>query len=452
VDYDELGNQKKSQYIDTDGKPTMSNFGYATVEYFYDSKTNFLTEVKDYNTTGKLVYDIHQKYDSRGNMIESYTLVDGKLKNGTAVEHSEYDVNNRLIAYWISDLNGNKINHSGTSYSMVRNEYDNMGNCVVTTNWKADGTAGTDEQRSHKRVRKFDSMNRVIAEFNYGIDGKPLSGSDVNPEGRVKYDQWGNMAEISCYDGYGKPRLSSDGFFTQKVKYDRRGNILVQEYIGVDGKPIMSKNNGYAKVVNTYDNHGNRLEARYYDTKICIRIEKWSYNDKNRMTEQRICDENGKLSDKFYGVSRLTIEYDTTGTTPKKRNYYNQTGTLLGSQTWNKATGDWNDLNANRSYSAPSNYPSSDWQTAVRNDAKSCPQKIDDGIYVQSITCTNTSVTVVLRLSEVSKYDMGDFDEDSLRQAARALKSQFRQVWGAPSSVSMSIIIQDKANRTISTL
>jgi hypothetical protein len=170
------------------------------------------------------------------------------------------------------------------------------------------------------------------------------------------------------------------------------------------------------------------------------------------MTEQRICDENGKLSDKFYGVSRLTIEYDTTGTTPKKRNYYNQTGTLLGSQTWNKATGDWNDLNANRSYSAPSNYPSSDWQTAVRNDAKSCPQKIDDGIYVQSITCTNTSVTVVLRLSEVSKYDMGDFDEDSLRQAARALKSQFRQVWGAPSSVSMSIIIQDKANRTISTL
>lgn len=452
VEYDELGNQKVCQYIDTEGKPTMSGFGYSRVEYIYDPKTNFLTEIKDYNTVGKLVLDIHNKYDVRGNLIETYTLVDGKLKSGSAVEHSEYDINNHLVAQWLSDLNGKKINRPGASYSMVKNEYDNMGNCVVTTNWKADGTAGTDEQKSHRRVREFDPMNRVIAELNYGIDGKPLSGTDVNPEGRVKYDQWGNMAEISCYDGYGKPRLSSDGFFAQKSEYDRRGNILVQEYIGVDGKPIISKNNGYAKVENTYDNHGNKLEARFYDTKNCIRIEKWSYNDKNCMTEQRVCDEKGKLSDKFYGVSRLTIEYDNTGTTPKKRSYYNQSGTLLGSQTWNEAKSDWNDMKATGNYTAPSNYSNSNWQASVRNDAKQCPQKIDDGIYVQSISCTSSSVTVVLRLSEVSKYDMADFDEDSLRQAARAMKTQFKQVWGIPSNVSISIIVQDKANRTICTL
>ena len=452
IEYDELGNQKCFQYFNTDGKPTMSDFGYSKVEYIYDPKTNFLTEIKDYNTAGKLVYDIHHKYDSRGNIIESYTLVDGKLKSGSAVEHSEYDVNNRLIAQWMSDLSGKKTNRPGASYSMVKNEYDNMGNCVVTTNWKADGSAGTDEQKSHKRVREFDSMNRVIAEFNYGVDGKPLVGADVNPEGRVKYDQWGNMAEISCYDGYGKPRLSSDGFFTAKAEYDRRGNVLVQEYIGVDGKLVMSKNNGYARVENSYDNHGNRLEARYFDTKNCIRIEKWKYNDKNQMTEQRVCDEKGNLSDKHYGVSRLTIEYDKTGTTPKKRNYYNQSGTLLGSQTWNDAKSDWNDVNATGHYSAPSNYSNSNWQASVRNDAKACPQKINDGIYVQSISCTNSSVTVVLKLSEVSKYDMGDYDEGTLRQAARAMKIQFKQVWGVPSNVSMSIVIQDKANRTICTL
>lgn len=452
VDYDEFGNQKIFQYVNTDGKPTMSDFGYSKIEYIYDPNTNFLTEIKDYNTVGKLVYDIHHKYDSRGNIIESYTLVDGRLKKGTAVEHSEFDVNNRIIAQWTSDLNGNKINRPETSYSMVKNEYDNMGNCVTTTNWKADGTPGTDEQKTHKRVRKFDSMNRVVAEFNYGIDGKPLSGTEVNPEGHVKYDQWGNIAEISCYDGYSKPRLSSDGFFEQKTKYDRRGNILVQEYVGVDGKPTMSKTNGYAKLENTYDNHGNRLEAKYYDTKNCIRIEKWAYNDKNRMTEQRVCDENGKLSDKFYGVSRLVIEYDNMGSTPKKRSYYNQSGTLLGSQTWNEAKGDWNDMSTTGHISTPTNYSNSNWQTSVRNDAKACPQKIEDGIYVQSISCTNSSVTVILRLSEVSKYDMGDIDEESLRQAARALKTQFKQAWGIPNNVSMSIVIQDKANRTICTL
>jgi hypothetical protein len=168
------------------------------------------------------------------------------------------------------------------------------------------------------------------------------------------------------------------------------------------------------------------------------------------MTEQRVCDEKGNLSDKFYGVSRLTIEYDNTGTTPKKRSYYNQMGTLLGSQTWDKAKSDWNNMNATRTYSASN--PGSNWQSAVRNDAKSCPQKIEDGIFVQSITCTNSSITIALKLSDVSKYNMGDFDEDSLRQAALTMKSQFRQVWGVPSNVTMSIILQDKASRTICTL
>ncbi len=453
LEYDELGNQKICQYFNTEEKPTMSAFGYSKVEYIYDPKTNFLTEIKDYNIAGKLVLDIHQGYDSRGNIIKSYTLVDGKLKDGTFVDHTEYDVNNRQVAQWITDLGDKKINHPGASYSTVKNEYDNMGNCVVTTNWRADGTPGTDAQKTHRRVREFDSMNRVVAEFNFGVDGKPLSGTEVNPEGRVKYDQWGNVSEISCYDGYGHPRLSSDGYFAQKTEYDRRGNIVRQEYVGVDGKPIMNKSTGYARVENSYDNHGNMLEAKYYDTNNCIRIEKWKYNDKNRMTEQRVCDEKGNLSDKYYGVARLTVEYDNTGISPKKRNFYNQSGTLIASQTWNEAKSEWNDLKATGNFAASSNYTNSNWQASVRNDAKACPQKVDDGVYVQSITCTNNSVTVVIKLTEVSKYDMSDnYDEESLQQGTRSMKTEFKQIWGIPANVSVRFIIQDKANRTICTL
>lgn len=452
VEYDELGNQKALQYINAEGMPAMSSYGYSKVEYSYDSETNFLIGIKECNTVGAIVRDIHYKYDSRGNTIEFYTLVDGKLKKGTYVEHSDYDVNNRLSAQWMSDLGGKKINRPGKSYSEIRHEYDNMGNCILTTNWKADGTAGIDEQKSHKRIREFDAMNRVVAEFNYGIDGRPLTGADVNPEGRVKYDQWGNMAEISCYDGYGNPRLSSDGFFTLKYEYDRRGNILVQEYIGVDGKPVCSKSNEYSKVVNTYNRHGNILESKFYDTKKCIRVEKWSYNEKNRMIEQRICDENGKLSDQYYGVSRLTIEYDNVGTTPQKKRYYNQSGSLLGYQTWNPSKGEWNDMKMVGNLSTPYNYTNANWQASVKNDAKACPHKLEDGIYVQSISYTNSSIALVLKMTEVSKYDLGDIDEQSLRQAAVEMKKQFKQIWGVPGNVSMSIVIQDKADKTICTL
>lgn len=453
VEYDELGNQKCLQYFDREGKPVMSDFGYSKVEYFYDSKTNFLIEIKDYNTSGKLVFDINYRYDARGNIIRKFTLVDGKLQSGTAVEHSEYDVNNRLVSQWTTDLSGKKINQPSLAFCMVKNEYDSMGNCVVSTNWKPDGTPGTDVQKAHKRVREYDAMNRVVAEFNYGIDGKPLQGSDVNPEGRVKYDQWGNIAEISCYNGYGKPRLSSEGFFMSKSKYDRRGKILVQEYYGTDGKLIMNKSNGYAKVENKYDSHGNMLEAKYYDTSKCFKIERFAYNDKNRMTEQRVCDAGGKLSDQFYGVSRVTIEYDKSGVTPKKRNYYNQSGTLLGSQTWNVQKGDWNNLTATGKYTAPTaGYTNPSWQDVVRNDAKACPQKIENGVYVQSISCTSSSITVVIKFSEVSKYDMGDFNEDAARQAVVTMKTQFRKVWGLPSNVSVSVVLQDKAGRTICTI
>lgn len=453
IEYDEIGNQKSMQYFNTGGKPVMASYGYSKVDYVYDAKTNFLTAIKDYNTGGKLVYDIRYKYDSRGNNIESFTLVDGKLRSGTAVEHTEYDVNNRVVKQWYTDLSGKNVSKPGASYSMVKNEYDQMGNCVQSTNWNAAGGPGIDEQKSHKRVRKFDNMNRVIAEYNYGVDGKPLTGKDVNPEGHAKYDQWGNMTEISCYDGYGKPRLSSDGYFLLKTEYDRRGNILVCEYYDVNRK-LVCAGEGYAKLVNTYDNHGNKTEGKYYDTSKCIRIEKFIYNDKNRLTEERICDANGKLSDKFYGISRVVLEYDAAGTTPKTRKYFNEKGQLLGSQTWNSAKSDWNDMKATGTYAAPASYSgsSSSWMSAVRNDANSCPQKIADGVYVQSIDCNSSSVTVTLKLSEVSKYDMGEMNESTIRNAGKEMKAQFRKVWGIPSSVKMYVVIADKAMRAICTI
>ncbi len=453
VEYDELGNLKTTQYFNVAEKPTMSSFGYSEIEYVYSPKTNFLLQTLYYDISGKVINDYHYKYDARGNRIESYTIVGGKLKSGTAVAHTEYDINNRIVSEWTTDLSGKKVNQPGMAYCQVKNEYDQMGNCIVTTHWKADGSRGVDEQKTHRRVRNFDAMNRVIVEFNYGIDGKPLTGMDANPEGRVKYDQWGNMSEVSCYDGHGKPRLSADGFFMVKAKYDRRGNIIVQEYTGTDGKPICSKSNGYARVENSYDNHGNRLEAKYYDTSKCIRIERWVYNSKNRLTEQKVFDGNGKLSDKFYGVSRITTGYDKLGTAPRKRNYYNNSGRLLGTQTWNERKGDWNELQVTGSRPTSSNYTSYNWQDAVRSDGNLCPRKLENGVYVQSITCTSSSVTVIIKLSEVSKYDLGEnYNEDSVRQVGREMKKQFGQAWRIPRNVYITITFQDKANRTICTI
>ena len=155
--------------------------------------------------------------------------------------------------------------------------------------------------------------------------------------------------------------------------------------------------------------------------------------NKNKFVEQLVCDGNGKLSDKFYGVSRMTVDYDKTGTIPVVRKYYNQTGGLLGTQKWNEDKSEWGELNMTGRSSL--NMPSSNWQDVVRNDAKMCPQKFDNNVYVQSIVYTNTSVTVTIKLAGGS-----------------TMKTQLRNTWGLPGNVSLAIVIVDKADRTVYTI
>lgn len=342
VTYDELGNLIEIKYYDALSRPCMTSWGYYRIAYGYDAKTNFLTEENTYNVKGGLVYSSHLKYDSRGNIIEkSKVNASGKLFAGTYVENYRYDACNRKTEEWASDLSGRKINVSGTAYSAAKYKYDERGNCVEMTYWNTAGNAATDNLKSHRRVHEFDMMNRVIGEKNFGTDGKPLSGNDVNPEGKVKYDKWGNRVEIICYDGYGKPRLSAEGAHIVKYEYDKHGNVVKQEYFGTNGLPIVSRTEGYSKMEAAYDNHGNITQQAFFEKNHCFRKDIYKYNSRNNLTEQAICDGNGKLTDKFFGVSKVKIEYEASGYVPVTKRFYFQNGTVALTQKWDKNKGDW---------------------------------------------------------------------------------------------------------------
>lgn len=453
IDYDEIGNVKTCQYFNKEGKPCMTDDGYSKLEYLYDKKTNFHIATKYYNTQGRVVSEEHRAYDAKGNIIKEYTLVDGKLKSGTAVMNAEYDVNNRPTKGWYTNLAGAPVNAPKETYSVAKYEYDNMGNRICTTFWSTTGKPAVDNQKTHKRLTGYDNMNRQVSEKNLGIDGKPLTGTSVNPEGRIKYDKWSNVAEISCYDGYGRPRLSADGYFALRNTYNSRGNVLHEEYVGVKGELVCNKQGGYAKADYTYDSHGNMLELKYYDTKKCIRIEKNTYNDKNRLTSQCVMDGNGKLSDEHYGTSRLEIAYDKAGITPTVRKYYNQKGVLLATQNWNAKKADWDDL---KPTAAAASSPvraayAPNWQDAVRADARRCPQQVFEGVFVTAINFDNSYVTVVMKFVGLS-VDEGNYDIDAMRAAAQQLKPDFRKVWNLPRNVALTFIFKDKYGQNICTV
>lgn len=443
--YDERGNQKAMRYFNDKGKPCIVNGGYASIEYRYDDKSNTLIESSNCDLDGKVIESHRYKYDAKGNCIREYTLAGNRLKPGTTVLNWEFDSNNRIISEWNCDLEGKRINQAGQAYSQVKYLYDDRGNTKETSYWGVDGKPAVDEMKTHKRNREFDALNRVIVEKNFGANGKPISGADGYPEGRVKYDQWGNKVEISCYDGYGKPQLGADGFFVMKSEYDKRRNLLHQEYLDVNNKPVMHKGYGFAKVDFVYDDHGNKLEEKYYDTSKCIRMETWKYNGKNKFTERLICDGNGKQSDAFYGVSKITVKYDDSGIIPDVMNYYNQNGKLLAAQKWDVENGKWGDMN----FTENSSVSYSNWQQNVRQAAGECPYKLADGVYAQAVTYTASTVTLTMKLTEVSKYNMAELSEDKVKEVGKAMKMELRKNLGLPDGVAVKIIVTDKADRTI---
>lgn len=448
IKYDEKGNQKAIYYFNDKGKPCIVNGGYASIEYRYDDKSNTLVESKNCDLNGKVIESYHYRYDAKGNCIMVYTLADNQLKPGTTVLNWEFDANNRIISQWSCNLEGERINQPDQAYSQVKYLYDDQGNTKETSYWGVDGRPAVDEMKTHKRGREFDALNRVIVEKNFGADGKPISGSDGYPERRVKYDQWGNMVEISCYDGYGNPQLGADGFFLMKSEYDKRRNLLHQEYLDVNNKLVIHNEFGFAKVDIVYDDHGNKLEEKYYDTSKCIRMETWKYNGKNKFTERLICDGNGKQSDTFYGVSKITVKYDDSGIIPDVMNYYNQSGKLLGTQKWNERNGEWGEMKMTENSSAPY----TNWQQNAQQFAGECPYKLAEGVYAQSVTYTASTVTMVLKLTEVSKYNMAEISEDKISEVGKSMKTEIRKSLSLPNDVAVRIIVTDKADRTILTL
>ena len=452
IEYDEMGNRKTYAYLDKNGKLTKPRDDEAKTEYVYDQKTNFLTSLKYYNTDGKLIRTAYQKYDGRGNVIEDYSLVDGKLMPGSVVTKRTYDANNKETEEYYCDLNGKRVNGKN-GYSKVKYEYDKKGNCTTLTFWSTDDKPANDEYKSHKRVREFDNMNRVIVEKYLDVNGKPITGSQVNPEGRVKYDKWGNLTELSCFDGYGKPQLTTDGYHRMVYVYDYHRKIQKIEYYGVDGKLIVSKSGGYAKAEYTYDNHGNRTEAKFYDTNKCIIIETTKFNDHGKDTETIYYDGNRKQSDANRGYSKVTVEYEEDGVTPKLMKWFDAKGTQLAKSSYNSKTKEWNELvYAQSMQAAPAQSYSTGWQSTVRNDASNCPMKLTDGVYLQTVTYSGNSVRATIKLSEKSLYDTENTDVDNIKSVAREIKPILRKAWGLPSNVSFTIVMVDKAGRNICTV
>ena len=452
-EYDERGNEVKHEYFDANGKLCMCSNGYATVVNIYDPKTNFITAFKDYDTSGKLVAEVRQKVDSRGNVVERYVLDEnGVLRKNSVVTKSKYDNNNNQIEEWYTDLASKPVNYPGAKYAKVKYKYDERGNNIESSWWDTNGKAATHSDGTHRWIKEFDNLDQLIHDVSFDAIGNPITSKDGYAENKYEYDMYGHNINHTVYDGHGKPVNGFDGWHSKKSAYNKRGRTTQIEYLDVDGKLVNSKENEWAKSVYAYDDNNNNIESKRYDKDSkCTMIEKYKYNKQNRQTEVLICDGDGNENDDKYGFSKMTISYEESGVVPKEKKYFNKKGQLLASCTYNTSKQDWNDLSytsaagAGRSVS----YSGSSWIDGIRAAAAACPFQRADGLVITSISYSSSSVTFYMKLTGWSMYEMDDDAKEGIRSALYSEKSQLRKDGEIPSSVSITISYYDKAGRYI---
>lgn len=451
--YDDMGNETGCKYFDISGNPCTINSGYSSYKKVYDPKTNFLVASYTYDVKGNQIGGEKYKYDERGNKIEYYEVdANNNLKSGTVVQHGEFDALNQMTKKYCTNLSGTKVNEPGESYCITKYEYDERGNTIKMTFWTTDGKPAASSSKAHLVQREYDLMNRVIYWKNTDANGNPVSTSESIAEVRYKYDNRGNRTETISLDGHGKPSNCSDGWHRNVMTYNNRNRILTDEYYDVNGKYVVSKEDGYARQINTYDDKGNLTISKQFDATKITSIIKRKYNKMDRETDFWYENESGKMVMGDYGFAKVITEYKADGVSPTKRTYYDNNNKKLAHQDYKEETSEWGDFvfpnGGGGNYSGYAQTQSyGNWQSDWYDLARSCPNRLEDGLILQSVSVGSSSVSMIFKLEYVSKYEMDSNDEASMRSLRSNLYSHYKPY--LPGSVSLYISLVDKAGRSI---
>jgi len=340
-EYDQRGNEISERLFNTDGTPINCMAGWQYCKMNYDPATNFLSSVYRYDTNGVQVSGEENKHDDRGNITEQKHLgTAGQLQADTAVEHAEYDRDNRVVRHWYTGLNGNKTNKPDDRYHEARYKYDVNGNTTEFTFWSASGEPVMSVSNVHKIVKEYDDRNQMIHWLNLDTHGNAIVTSDANPpEARFEYDARGNQTLVTVFDGNGLPHNSVKGWQKQVSTYDDHNNCVEVKFFDKDGSPVKDKDSGYSRIVNTFDVHGNCVKEEYYDGSKLILVNSYKFNRRAKITEQVTRDGDGNVPQGYF--PKLTLEYEADDLIPRKLTAYDINGNVTAWMFWDKQKGEW---------------------------------------------------------------------------------------------------------------
>jgi hypothetical protein len=295
---------------DTDYLNYRNNITRERYEYDPESgaktKTLFMAHSQDLVAPASNgVYGIEYVYDADGETETQYYLgKDGQRApnaEGVSGVRSIYR-NNRLVEVtnFIITEEGEIPTYSRSSDCIaIKFTYDARGNRVEMDYYGANGLPEEHSAGYANIALEIDARGFVTKESYFDANHAPVV---VSGEGysiiMCQYDDLGRGIEITYYNVAGLPTCNNQGVHMKRYLRDSWGNATEIAYYGLDGQTRINSTEGYSKIVQQFDEAGEKvLSLAYFDDQDIP-----CYNT-NRVHEiRRVYDDNKLMEMSYYDV------------------------------------------------------------------------------------------------------------------------------------------------------
>lgn len=457
--FDNLGNEISYRYYNLAGKLTMVN-GLAGVNYKRDERGNILEKMQigtdEKLADGKLIE--RYKYDKYDNITE-FSFYDGKNNPATTFGYHKcilvYNNRNQQIEIRYYGIDGKLTPFDKEKYvSIQKDEYDERGNRVKTSFYGKKEQPVTSNEGWSSSTREYDAVGNVIKQSFYDIEGKPTDPTVMVSEGFCEYDKRGNMIYVAAGDGKGHLIINPNtGWCIKRSEYDSRNKLVEGSYYDENDKPLISRLDGYHKVIMSYTKAGNEKEKSYYDTagkpmngSDGYHREIHEYNDREQITALLYLGIKNEPVNNKYGYSKMEFVYNEEQEI-QYRKYVDKKGTVLLTQKWNGK--EWVNMDT-----ASSESSAAGWQAEVKKLNSELP--IDFGENTNHLVALSCKVTgsrsCEMRFKTLrSKYEMSESEITDYLNNVKLVIAEIKK-GNLPSGVVITGILLDSKGRELYTI
>lgn len=248
--------------IGVDGEPISTQAGYVEYRKEYLSKNTVRDSFYDgagkpVSRIDKLYASKLTVNDADDSIIaESYYDTEGKptcSELGCASLKRDYD-GGRLVRESYFDTQGKPV-LVPAGYAAISLEYDGMGNVSAETYFGVDGEPVNAVNGYARKEREYDDASHAVVERTLDEAGKPVVSASGYAEVHRAYD--GNhLLSESYYDAEGRPQPQAAGHVA--ISQEWFGDDLISRtYLDAGGMPTM-RSDGYSRVMWTRSEQGVR--------------------------------------------------------------------------------------------------------------------------------------------------------------------------------------------------